>query len=164
MIMRQISSRRAIGIALASAALLWATGVSAQSGPFQGLAGAWSGNGTVELNDNSKERIRCRATYAVRGDADAMNLTLRCASDSYNFEIKSDLVANGGAISGNWSEVSRGVSGPLEGRASRGRFNVSINSPSFNARVELVTRGSKQTAMIVSDSTLKVARITLTRG
>ena len=30
----------------------------AQSGPFAGLAGVWSGGGTVTLDDGSSERIR----------------------------------------------------------------------------------------------------------
>jgi len=37
----------------------------AQSGPFAGMAGNWSGGGTVTLDDGSTERIRCRASYAV---------------------------------------------------------------------------------------------------
>jgi len=37
----------------------------AQSGPFAGMAGNWSGGGTVTLDDGSSERLRCRATYAV---------------------------------------------------------------------------------------------------
>ena len=31
----------------------------AQSGPFAGFSGAWSGNGTVALSDGTTERIRC---------------------------------------------------------------------------------------------------------
>src|SRR5260370_13179515 len=37
----------------------------AQSGPFAGMAGNWSGGGTLTLDDGSSERIRCRAAYAV---------------------------------------------------------------------------------------------------
>ena len=36
-------------------------------GPFAGMAGNWSGGGTVTLDDGSRERIRCRATYQVSG-------------------------------------------------------------------------------------------------
>src|SRR5262245_33324440 len=39
----------------------------AQSSAFAGLAGTWSGGGTVMLDDGSSERIRCRATYKVSG-------------------------------------------------------------------------------------------------
>ncbi|MGZ9188286.1 MAG: hypothetical protein ACXW6R_26805, partial [Candidatus Binatia bacterium] len=37
----------------------------AQSGPFAGFSGSWSGNGTVALSDGTTERIRCRASYNV---------------------------------------------------------------------------------------------------
>src|SRR6185503_258940 len=39
----------------------------AQSSAFAGMAGTWSGPGTVTLDDGSSERIRCRATYKVAG-------------------------------------------------------------------------------------------------
>ena len=39
----------------------------AQSGPFAGFDGAWSGNGTVTLSDGTTERIRCKADYKVNG-------------------------------------------------------------------------------------------------
>ena len=48
----------------AAATLLVATISSstsyAQSGPFAGMAGNWSGGGTVTLDDGSSERLRCR--------------------------------------------------------------------------------------------------------
>ena len=37
----------------------------AQSAPFAGLAGVWSGSGSIALADGHRERIKCRATYAV---------------------------------------------------------------------------------------------------
>src|SRR5437773_1886626 len=86
----------------------------AQSGPFAGMAGNWSGGGTVTLDDGSKERIRCRATYAVGAGGTGLNLSLTCASDSYKFILSSNVVAQGGALSGTWSESSRGISGNLE--------------------------------------------------
>ena len=39
----------------------------AQSGPFAGFAGSWSGNGTVALSNGTTERIRCKAEYKVTG-------------------------------------------------------------------------------------------------
>src|SRR5260370_39806930 len=44
-----------------------------QSGPFAGMAGNWSGGGTVTLDDGSNERIRCRATYAVGAGGSRLN-------------------------------------------------------------------------------------------
>src|SRR5580700_4238818 len=66
----------------------------AQSGPFTGMAGSWSGGGTVTLDDGSTERIRCRATYAVGAGGNGLNQTLVCASDSYKFDLKSNVIAD----------------------------------------------------------------------
>src|SRR6478672_3472905 len=101
----------------------------AQSGPFAGMAGNWSGGGTVTLDDGSSERIRCRATYAVGAGGSGLNQSLTCASDSYRFILSSNVVAQGNALSGTWSESSRGVSGSLEGRGSNGNFQVVASAP-----------------------------------
>src|ERR1700694_1796059 len=43
----------------------WGSASHAQSsGPVAGMAGNWSGAGTVTLDDGATERIRCRAAYA----------------------------------------------------------------------------------------------------
>jgi hypothetical protein len=136
----------------------------AQSAPFAGMAGVWSGAGTIELDDGAKERIRCRATYAVSRDGDGLNQSLVCASDSYKFDLRSDVTANNGVLSGSWSETSRNVSGSLEGRAGRGQFNVVVSAPSFTANVSLRTNGNKQSVSITSQGQIKSASISLTRS
>src|ERR1700751_3261258 len=60
----------------------------AQSGPFAGMAGNWAGGGTVTLDDGSRERLRCRASYQVSGAS--MNMTLTCASDAYKFQLSAN--------------------------------------------------------------------------
>jgi hypothetical protein len=135
----------------------------AQSGPFTGLAGNWSGGGTVALDDGSTERIRCRATYAVGGGGNGLNLTLTCASDSYKFSFTSNVVAQGGALSGTWSESSRGVSGSLEGRGSNGNFQVIASAAGFNANLTLRTSGNKQSVVIKAESQFRGANIALSR-
>jgi hypothetical protein len=136
----------------------------AQSGPFAGMAGVWSGGGTVTLDDGSSERIRCRASYAVGGGGAGLNLTLTCASDSYKFNFTSNVVAQGGALSGTWSESSRGVSGNLEGRGSNGNFQVVATAAGFEANISLTTRGNKQSVVIRAGSQFKGANIALTRS
>jgi hypothetical protein len=137
---------------------------AARLGPFEGLAGVWTGRGTIELEGGSTERIRCKATYAVRGDAQGLNQTLLCASDSYRFELKSNVVAHNGVLSGTWHETTRNVGGTLEGRASDGRFNVEVSAPSFTARLQLTTRGNRQDVVISSDGQFRGARISLSRS
>jgi hypothetical protein len=151
-------------VALVFAAFVPLSASHAQSGPFAGLAGVWSGGGTVTLDDGSSERIRCRATYAVSRDGDGLNQSLTCASDSYRFNLASNVVASGGSLSGTWSESSRGVTGNLEGRAANGTFQVIASAPGFNANITLTTRGNKQSVVIRAESQFRGASISLSRS
>jgi hypothetical protein len=135
-----------------------------QSGPFAGMAGSWSGGGTVTLDDGSTERIRCRATYAVGAGGNGLNQSLTCASDSYRFNLSSNVLAEGGSLSGTWSESSRGVNGNLEGRVSGGNFQITASAPGFTANLTLTTRGNKQSVVIRSDSAFRGASISLSRS
>jgi hypothetical protein len=158
--------RWALGAAIGASALVgMASMASAQSpGAFSGMAGVWSGSGSVALDNGQSERIRCRATYAVSRDGTGLNQTLTCASDSYKFDLKSNVLAKGGALSGNWSEASRNVSGSLEGRASNGHFDVVVSAPSFTANLSLTTQGNKQKVTIRSEGAFRSASITLARS
>ena len=136
----------------------------AQSGPFAGLAGRWSGGGIVTLDDGSSERIRCRATYAVSASGTGLNQTLTCASDSYKFELGSNVVAEGAALTGTWTESSRGINGSLQGRGTAGNFQVVASAPGFTANISLRTIGNKQSVVIKADTQIKSATISLTRS
>jgi hypothetical protein len=135
----------------------------AQSGPFAGMAGNWSGGGTVTLEDGSSERISCRATYAVGAGGNGLNQNLTCASDSYKFDLRSNVIAEGGALSGTWSESSRGVNGTLQGRGGAGNFQVLASAAGFNANISLATRGNRQSVVIRSESQIRGASISLSR-
>ena len=52
------------------------------SGPFDALAGLWSGNGVVQTSDGLHERVRCKATYVAESAGHIVKLDLRCASDA----------------------------------------------------------------------------------
>jgi hypothetical protein len=136
----------------------------AQTGPFAGLAGNWSGGGTITLDDGSSERIRCRATYAVGAGGNGLNQTLTCASDSYKFNLASNVMAQGAAISGSWTESTRNVSGTLEGRAGNGHFQIVASAAGFTANISLTTSGNKQSVVIKSDTALRSASISLSRS
>ncbi|MBO4222723.1 hypothetical protein GRB70_09820 [Bradyrhizobium neotropicale] len=125
------------------------------------MAGTWSGGGSVTLDDGSRERIRCRATYRVGGVNMAMLLT--CASDAYKFNLQADVVAQGSAISGNWTEGSRGISGSLQGRGGGGNFQVAANAGGFNANLSMRTSGNKQSVSIRADNGFREANISLSR-
>lgn len=158
-------TRRLIFAAAAMlAASIWSSSHAQSGGPFAGMAGVWSGGGTVTLDDGSTERIRCRATYAVGDGGNGLQQTLTCASDSYKFNLSSNVLARGSAISGTWNEASRNVNGNLEGRTGGGVVQVIANAPGFSANISLTTRGNKQSVIIRSESQFKGASIILTRS
>ena len=161
----RIITRRSI-FALATLLVVSVSGSAshAQSLPFAGLAGYWSGAGTVTMDDGSTEKIRCKATYAVSGNGAGLNQTLVCASDSYKFDLKTNIVAEQGSLSGSWSESSRGINGNLSGRASGGNFQVVATAAGFTADITLTTHGNRQSVVIRPDSQFKGASITLTRS
>ncbi len=132
-------------------------------GVFSGMAGVWSGSGTVSLDNGQSERIRCRATYAVSRDGSGLNQVLTCASDSYKFDLKSNVIANGGVLSGTWSESSRNIAGNLQGRAGRGHFDVVVGAPSFTANLSMTTTGNRQRVTIRSEGAFRSASISLSR-
>lgn len=133
----------------------------AQSGPFAGLAGNWSGGGTVTLDDGSRERIRCRASYQVAGPK--MSMTLTCASDAYKFNLAANVVDEGGQVSGGWTEASRNVSGTLQGRGGGGNFQIVASTAGFNSNISLRTAGNKQTVTMRADSQFRGADISLSK-
>ena len=151
---------------IAAAILFVASLPSSQSyaqggGPFASLAGAWHGGGSVTLDDGSSERIRCRATYAPAGSS--MEMTLTCASDAYKFNLSGHVVAEGTAITGSWSESSRGIAGTLQGRGANGSFEVVASTAGFNSNISLRTAGNKQSIVMRADSQFRAADITLSR-
>jgi hypothetical protein len=153
-----------VTVALLLAAFVPLSASYAQSGPFAGMAGVWSGGGTVTLDDGSTERIRCRATYAVGNGGNGLNQSLTCASDSYRFNLASNVIASGGSLSGTWSESSRGVNGNLEGRGANGNFQVIASAPGFTANISLRTTGNKQSVVIRAESQFRGASISLSRS
>ncbi len=154
------------GFCIAIAMALFASGARAETGPFTGLAGDWTGGGTISLGNGTKERIRCRAKYSVSAEGNGLQQDLRCASDSYRFDLTSDVTHQGGQVSGMWSEASRNISGTLSGSARAGQFQVVVNSPSFSANLSLTTQGDRQSVVATAPpgGQLVGASITLTRG
>jgi hypothetical protein len=134
---------------------------NAQSSAFAGMAGTWSGPGTVMLDDGSSERIRCRATYKVNGASMDMNLT--CASDAYRFNLLAAVVAQGGEVTGSWSETSRNVGGAIEGRGANGSFQVIAQAAGFSSSISLKTTGNKQQIAMKADSQFRAANISLSK-
>ena len=131
--------------ALALLLLAAPPGRAQATGPFEVLAGSWSGTGTVNTSDGLHERVKCLAKYVPEKAGNNLQLDLRCASDSYKVEFTSNIAQSGGSLSGNWFERTRRVGGSITGRANGNQFNVRAAGDTFTAMLNVTTQGSHQT-------------------
>jgi hypothetical protein len=137
--------------ALLLAALCMMSGsavIAAAPSPFAAMAGSWSGGGVLSTTDGAQERLRCRASYDVTSSGAALRLNLKCASQSYNFDLASDVQYRGGAISGSWSEASQNASGSLSGRAVGDRIEAAARGQTLSVNLSMTTRGGRQSVSI----------------
>jgi hypothetical protein len=139
-------------------------GAQPKESPLLALGGSWSGQGSINFNDGSKERIRCRSNYTPDATGTKLKLELRCASDSYKFDLNGNVAYDNGQITGNWSELSRNAAGDITGTASGGKIEVRAVGQTFAAFLNINTRGSSQSVSIKSPgSTMQEVQITLAR-
>jgi hypothetical protein len=150
--------------AVIAALVLSTSAGQAQSRPFAGFDGAWSGNGTVSLSDGSTERLRCRAQYKIDNTGLALKQTLKCASDSYKFDLNSSVTSQGDRISGEWNESNRNIFGSLQGTAGSGKIDVLVEAPGFTANLSLRANGNKQTVQISSKGDIRGVSITMVKS
>jgi hypothetical protein len=157
---------QAVGAAGVGAALLLSVsaGQAQSGGPFASFDGSWSGSGTVALSDGTTEHIRCKADYKVNATGMGLKQNLHCASDSYKFDLSSDVTSQGDRISGNWSEKSRNIFGNLQGTAGAGQIDVFVEASGFAASLNLRTNGTKQVVQIDSKGEIRGVTITMTKG
>jgi hypothetical protein len=113
------------------------------------------------MTNGTTERIRCRATYAVNATGKAFQQTLRCASDSYRFDISSNVIFEGGLLSGSWAETTRGMSGSISGRASGTEIVAKVAGASFPAHLDLRTQGNKQSVTFRPQGDTEVAGVSV---
>jgi hypothetical protein len=130
-------------------------------GPFFGLSGHWSGAGTVTMTNGATERLRCKAAYAVNPTGKALQQTLRCASDSYRLEISSNVISEGGSLSGSWAEATHGVSGNISGRASGAEIMANVAGAGFAARLDVRTHDDKQSLTIRPQGGTEVSAVSI---
>ena len=137
-------------------------GAAESAGPFGKMAGSWSGGGSLTMANGTQERLRCRANYNVGGGGNAVRLNIRCASGSTNFDLGGDVQARGNALSGSWSEASRGVSGSVSGRVSGDQVQVMARSDTFSAGLSMVTRGNRQSVSIRPQGGAEISAVSIT--
>lgn len=138
-----------------------------QTTPFANFAGQWQGSGAINFTNNQQEPIKCRAAYDVLEEQHNLQLDIRCASQSYQFDLRGSATDKDGRISGSWSEVTRNATGTLSGTAERNRLQVLAKGSAFTATLTLIIQGDKQTVSIKSqdaNASIKGATISMRRS
>lgn len=145
-----MNSRHFVKAAITAGLLALALQTSqAADGPLAHFAGNWSGSGKITVLNGSSERIRCRSGNNASGNG--MSMSLRCASDSYKFELASDITSTGsGDISGSWNETTRGVMGSLSGKVNASTIQATANAVGFSASLAIRASGNSLSVSIRS--------------
>lgn len=138
--------------------------VAAAAGPFLHFSGHWSGTGTLRQSNGQVERIRCAANYRARGSSGReVDLQLRCASESYKFDLVGQFQADeGSSVVGRWSEQTRNIGGTAIGRARGDRLQVHAEGGAFTADLTMVTRGRRQSVTLTSQGGGQAVSATIT--
>jgi len=139
-------ARIAWGIVLAFVLL---PAIESRATEFSGMAGAWTGTGTIAVNNN-REKLRCRANYNVSNGGATVDLQIRCASDSYKFDLSGGVNAVNGNVSGTWSESAHGAAGEIAGTVKGGVISARATGPYFSAHLSLRTTGNTQAVSLNS--------------
>jgi hypothetical protein len=151
-IQTKIQTLYSLGAAAVAALLLLSAGAArAEPGPFSALAGSWSGSGIIKKSNGTSERVRCRSAFEPAGTAN-LSLRLRCASDSYNFDLSASVAYQGGSISGSFQEATRSVVGGISGHSSgEGRqIQAVAQAPGVTSNITMTIRGNHQSVSIVT--------------
>jgi hypothetical protein len=144
--------RKLPSVGLALALIVSATHAQAQAarGPFASYPGSWSGGGAISLASGAVERLRCTAGYRVDDGGATLVQNLNCVSDTYKFELRTQIQATGSDITGRWFEVTRNAEGSIVGRVSGGHVEGTVSGPGFTAAFSLQARASRQQVLIRS--------------
>ena len=137
-------------LAVVAIALSPGGGASA-GGPFEQLAGTWSGKGKVTFEGGKSEALACTAYYVSRDAGAGLGLAIRCASTSYKAEIRSNLRYASGKVSGQWEERNFNAAGDASGVVTPERMNLRITG-AITGSVTITQAGSKQSVSISTGS------------
>ena len=135
-------------------------GAANAEGAFPRLAGSWSGNGQVVLDQGKSEQISCRAYYTAKSAGADLALAIRCASSSYKIEMRATLSQQNGQVTGQWEERTFNAAGAVSGRATDTGLNLAISgavsgtmsviSGDASQRIEIKTVGTGLSGVTIS--------------
>ena len=73
---------------------------------------------------------------------------LVCASDSYRFDVRGYVVAEGQSVQGHWQEMSPMFAGHVGGRILDGEFRGTIAGSGFAAEMSIRSSNRRRTVVM----------------
>jgi len=115
-----------------------------RTAPFKGLPGRWVGEGRIGVKDSKPESVKCRATYFVNDKGDELRQNIRCASAGGKVEVKSNVIANGGKLTGTWNELVYNLGGEMTGEVTERGFRIVVRGGDMRANMDVIVMGDRQ--------------------
>lgn len=127
--------------------------------------GRWIGQGELTFRGGIRNTVNCRITYFNR-QPKQLRQSIRCKSDSFNLEIKTNIVDfPRGEITGEWKDRVYNMGGKIRGRIVGKEIQARVEGDSMTAVLNVVIDGNRQTIELKPrNSMLRSMRISLARG
>ena len=149
---------------LAAVLVILAASPGVADTPFVGLSGAWAGGGRITMTTGASEPIKCKATYTANKAGTTIDQVLRCASDTYKFNVKSKVGVDGSALLGQWTETTYNLTGTFTGTVKGDKIEGKIRGNGLLIGVALLTQGNEQKVRFLSQGTeMREVNIKLTK-
>lgn len=137
----------------------------AKEAPFKALPGRWIGEGRIGIKDGKPESVKCRATYFVNDAGDELRQNIRCASPGGKVEIKSNVVAREGRVTGTWEELMYNMRGDMTGEVTERGFRIKVAGDGMSANMDVIVVNDRQIVEIqFFDSSLRGLMLILNKG
>jgi hypothetical protein len=148
MLRKRTIIRWILGCSLSMTMLAVAPACAQQS--FDGVAGSWSGGGSMKPKDGPPERVRCKVDYVPKNAGQSVKMNVRCASDAYKMDLSANIDENGSVLSGNWFESQYRQGGKVSGRNVDGLIEAKVEGDTITALLNVRTKGNRQSFVMES--------------
>ena len=107
--------------------------------------------------ERSRSAAARRSAFAARSGTPSpiqdlsFEQVLKCASDSYTFDARSNINHGGGSINGTWNIYN--LKGLVTGTASGNKINARVRGDGLIVSVAVTTSGNDQSVFITSEGT-----------
>lgn len=136
-----------------------------KAAPFKELAGRWVGEGRIGTGEGKVESVKCRATYFVEGTGDRLKQNIRCASAGGKVEVKSDVLAKDGKLTGTWNELVYNLGGEMTGEVTQRGFRIVVRGGDLTANMDVIVMNNRQIVEIqFFNSSLRGLTLILKKG